>query len=1442
MPLLPQTHFPRLNTADFCQSGPAGGLAHFAGSAQDAGGDAGAPGLHAGGDAGAPSQGAAWKAVVFLSVVLLQFTLPAAQNSPGSSASRLHATPASLAQLYVLPMQFEPNAGQTDPQVEFVSRGPGYTLFLTPGEAVLSLRGGTPRPALGTAARAAAARREPGKAPPRPQPTRAELRLGLSGANPHPRIEGVDELPGTVNYLLGSDPRAWQAGRHPFAKVKYHEVYPGVDLVYYGNQRQLEYDFIVSPGADPSRITLGFGGAEGLEVDRQGGLVVHLPGGGAVRWNRPFAYQEVRGVRQAVGGRFQLKGAQAAGFALEAYDASRPLIIDPVLVYGTYLGGTGFDSAEAIAVDTSGNVYVTGETVSLDFPTTNAVQKTSGGSNDVFVAKLNAGASNLVYSTYLGGSGDDFAHGIAVDSSGNAYVIGNTESPDFPTRNAYQSTFAGFDDAFIFKLGPRGTNLLYSTYFGGTDYDAGNAIAVDNSGGAYVTGETYSGRYFPTVNPFQSKPGGWPGVSLDAFVAKFDTTLSGPASAIYSSWLGGSTDERGKAIAIDAAGNAYVTGDVTSYVVYPTVPSSDFPLLNAYQPNFNNGSIDPLSGLTDGFVTKINAAGSAMVFSTFLGGSDDDAGLGIDVDASGNVYVTGETTSTDFPVLNALQPVIGGTNLSTMDAFVTVLQASGSSLLYSTYLGGDVDESGVGIAVDNFGDIYVTGETTSDNFPVTSGCDQPLFGGGAEDGFVAKINPNIYGPAGLVYASFYGGSDQDLPTGLALDANGNFYVCGFSASTDLPTPGGVWSTNLRGGYADAFIAKFSSPPDISVAMFPSLDPVLLGTNVLFTLQIYNNGRLNFTGVTNSVQIATNYQILAVTSTLGNWTTNNGVLIFNLGTLTNNASVTQTILVKAGTPGVLTNVATLTANEQEPNTANNVSAPVTTIRGIADVRLNLFAAPEPVFVTSNLTYTIGITNKGPWPATSVVVTDALPAAVSYVSANSSLGTWDTNSGYFTYSVGALNPGAGVAVTILTAALSPGITPNTANVTAFELDSNPANNTATVNSTINPLADVSLGQTASASAVFVTSNLTYTISVTNRGPSAVTNAVVTDPLAPGAALVSAQASQGTWSVNSGVFTCSLGSLATGATATVTLTIATPALAGLLTNTATVTTEAADPNPGGNTASTVVTLNPLADIAVSQTASPNPVFVSSNLSYTITVTNRGPSTAAATVLTDPLPPGFLFVTAQSTVGTWSFAGGVVTFSLGDLASATAARVTITAQPMLDGTAVNTASAVSSITDPNTNNTASVTVTVNNLPYAPVLKIARSGNNAVLYWSTNVVGFVLQSSSSLGATASWSMVTNPLPVVIGNQFWVTNQMSSSNLFYRLSKSLIGPSLTATRVGQNLVLSWPISAPGYTLQSTTSLSAPNWKPVAKVPVVVGNQYYVTNNSASGNNFYRLIL
>jgi hypothetical protein len=740
----------------------------------------------------------AHEARMILCLVCLPILLTFTQGQAGAPAAHVVSAqkPHAVEGYGRLPLAFEVNQGQTDPQVKFVSRGAGYNLFLTSTEAVLTLH--------------RVSRREPNAPIAKAMPPQAEgsavLYMKLVGANSKTEVSGQNELPGKSNYFVGNDPKKWQSNVRQYAKVRYENVYPGVDLVYYGNQRALEYDFVLQPGTDPSVIRLGIEGATKLRLE-QGDLVLSSPAGD-VHLCRPQIYQQVNGARREIRGGYVLNQNEV-GFRIASYDRRRELIVDPVLAYSSYLGGgTGL----SVAVDAAGNAYLTGYTTSTDFPTANAIQPTYHGDQDAFVTKINADGTALVYSTYLGGSNEDFGESIAVDAAGNAYLTGQTQSSDFPTANAIQAMNHGHMDVFVTKINADGTALVYSTYLGGNDDDGGQSVAADAAGNAYVTGTTES-TDFPTANAIQPTNHG----DQDAFVTKINADGS---AFIYSTYLGGSYFDYGSAIALDSAGNAYVTG---------STESSDFPTVNAIQPTSHGG-------YDDAFVTKINASGSALVYSTYLGGSGVDYGNAIAVDAAGNAYAIGYTLSTDFPTLNAIQPPKNGS----YDAFVTKINANGNALVYSTYLGGSGADVGRGIALDAAGNAYLTGYTTSTDFP-TANALQPMFRG-KYDAFVTKINAS---GSALVYSTYLGGSGVDLGNAIAVDAAGSAYVTGEAGSRNFPKTLLALQPVLRGG---VFIAKIASQTFVSVS------PLKLGfsTHVIGTtsaekkLTVTNTGASSLT--------------------------------------------------------------------------------------------------------------------------------------------------------------------------------------------------------------------------------------------------------------------------------------------------------------------------------------------------------------------------------------------------------------------------------------------------------------------------------------------------------------------------------------------------------------------------------------------------------------------
>jgi uncharacterized repeat protein (TIGR01451 family) len=1359
-------------------------------------------------------------------------------------------------------MQFEPNAGQTDQEVKFVSRGPGYTLFLTSTQAVLSLHTGS-RPSQTGPHHHAYGRSphdESGK-----NATAAELRMSLVGANPHSQIEGLEALPGTVNYFIGNKPTQWRTGIHPFAKVKYNQVYPGVDLVYYGNQRQLEYDFVVSPKGDPSRIALGLTGAAQLAVDAEGGLVGHLTNG-AVRWHKPLAYQQTSTGKQEVSARYVMRESGQIGVDLGAYDSSKPLVIDPVLSYATYLGGTNNESVAGIARDGSGNAYIIGDTPSINYPTLNAAYPNFQGSNDVVVTKLNTTLSALVYSTYVGGGSFDYAGGIAVDGGGNAYLTGETAG-SFPVVNAYDSSFSGGGgDAFVTKLSPSGSSLVFSTYLGGAAEDGGTAIAVDTNGNAYVAGFTLS--LGTGSNPFPAPHGAYQGQNgggEDAFVTKFTST----GSLVYSTFLGGNSDDKALSIAVDSAGNACVVGEVDALATYDkfnnrTPPTSNFPTAAAVQPVFNLGATN-LDFVSDGFVTKLSSDGGSLIFSTFLGGSDSDFAMGIALDTGGKVYVTGQTFSSDFSQIttNAVQPVNGGVAVNGVDfpgpdAFITVLQPSGS-LFYSTYFGGSSDDLGSGIAVDSFGEIYVAGQTipnpdpASEDFPVTAGADQ-VSSAATTVGFVAKINPAVPGRAGVIYSSFVGGDANGLfgateneADAITVDPNGNFYVAGLTTTTNFPvTPGAARATNAGG--ADIFVAKFQSPRDISVAMLASVEPVIVTSNLTYTIYVNNNSppsSPNFTGVTNVFQAATNLQILSVTTDLAT-NISNGRVAFIIGSFTNHASKIMSVTCRAVGQGAGNNSCTLSSIETsgglEPHTSNNVSVVVSTVLGIVDVRLTQTASPNPGLVTSNLVYTLNVQNKSsPYNnvATSITVTDTLPPQVTFVSASNSQGSFcfydGTNTVWCT--IVGLAVGSNVPVTITVNATNPGSANNFASATPFDFDSNPANNSSSLTTTVLPLADIGLGVTESPNPGYVGSTLAYTLAVTNGGPWFANNVIVTNLVPPGTSFIAGTPAPS--SINSGVVTWNLGTMTSNSSAGITFSLV-PLAVGNLTNTASAGSDAADAILANNSASVVTVVNSDADLSVSQIASPNTTLVTSNITLTVTIANNGPSTATGVRLNDLLPTALMPRSVQPSQGSCTVTNGLVSCNLGSLGSGGSATVTMATTARLDGVFTATAIVTANETDlsPN-NNTNSTTVTINPNPTAPLLKITRVGTNVLLSWATNAIGYNLQSSPNLATNGLWTAVTN-MPKSVGNQYVVTNSASLTNRFYRLNHSVA--LLGLSRVGTNVVISWSaLAPPSGTLRSATDLTPPvNWSLVPNTPAVAGTQFVVTNSYSGTRRFYRL--
>jgi hypothetical protein len=780
---------------------------------------------------------------------------------PLAAMAQNAANPPRLAADYgKLPLSFEANQGQTDSQVKFLLRGNGYSLFLTDKAAVLALTKADPLKTKDSLH----------GSPAKPVATKTDVvRMELAGASLATKVEGADPLPGTSNYFIGNDPSKWHTNVPTYSKVGYKNVYPGVDLLYYGNQRQLEYDFIVQPHANPNQVKLHFAGAAKLTLTAQGDLMVAAKNG-EIAFHKPVIYQNATNQagdstsqREPVDGRFVLLASNSVGFTLGTYDRSRELVIDPILAYSTYLGGTGSDFANAIAVDASGSAYVTGYTFSAEFPTRAPIYRpTNTTKGEAFVTKLNPAGTGLVYSTYLGGTKDPCALGtyvfyagdegraITVDSQGSAYVAGYACTSDFPVSSeGYQKANNGSPygkaNAFITKLNPAGSSLTYSTFLGGNGGQAGDfaiGIALDTSNHAYVVGQAWSASsfpVFPTATAFQkSSLSGDNG--NNAFVAELTSDGSG---LVYSTYLGGNFGDGAQAVAVDASGDAYVTGYSLS-TNFPVTPA------NAYQKSWNNHL-----GSTEAFVTELNPTGTALVYSTYLGGSgcgvndSGDIGFGIEVGVPNSVYVTGYTCSSDFPIQGAFQPKSNAATHNTT-GFVSEFNTASGDLIYSTYLGGSGPDQPNSIAIDAKGDAYITGYTYSDTsssttgFPVTTNAYQQTNNASANkasNAFFTELNP---AGSALVYSTYLGGSGNssgngDSGNGIALDTYGNPYIAGYSYSTNFPTLKTSFqpTTNAATGNSNSFIAHFEFTTPSTTTLTSDGNPAPLGAKVTFTADV-----------------------------------------------------------------------------------------------------------------------------------------------------------------------------------------------------------------------------------------------------------------------------------------------------------------------------------------------------------------------------------------------------------------------------------------------------------------------------------------------------------------------------------------------------------------------------------------------------------------------------
>ncbi|MBZ5665716.1 MAG: choice-of-anchor D domain-containing protein [Acidobacteriia bacterium] len=742
-------------------------------------------------------------------IALISSLLCTAQTAPATrtAAQNPHLSRQVQTNYGKLPLAFEANQGQTDPQVKFLAHGSGYSVFLTSGQMVLDLR---PSSVPSKAAKNSAAPATNQKT------TDAVIQINLTGANQNPKIVGEDLQPGQVNYFIGKDPKKWQTNIATYKQVRYKDVYPGIDLVYYGNQSRVEHDFVIAPGADASQVQFDVKGADRLSIASNGDLSLHK-GADEVRLQAPVVYQEFHGMRVPVTGQYKVNNSNHVSFTLGQYDKTMSLVIDPVLVYGTFLGGIANDQANGIAVDSNGSAYVTGSTQSINFPLASQIGPPPSGTN-VFLAKLDVSGSSLVYADYIGGSSEDYPTAMAMDSSNHVFITGYTYSGDYPVMNPYQANSAGGQDAFVTEVASDGASLVYSSYLGGNSSDYGWGIVVDGTGNMYVAGSTYS-QNFPTANAFQSTVS----PNQNGYYGQYGflTKLTPDGSAlVYSTYYAGSTNivqscygqpcwpspqSTVSGVAVDGAGNAYIAGNTNTY---------DFPVTEGAYENSNATTYDEQVG----FVAKLDSSGN-VVYSTYFAATPDNPYISLTavaVDTTGSAYIVGQTYpwTTALPITtpNLCDPQQSGCSWG----FITKFDPTGSTLSYSTFLAANVDVWPQSFLVDANGDAYVLSQSGGgdQNFmvsPIETFSNQ-------SDLIVQEIDPT---GGTQLFSTFLGGNGDDEPGAIAVDSAGAIYVTGYTNSSDYPVTAAALQNTIGGNY-DAFVTKIGTTAAPAVSISPSL--------------------------------------------------------------------------------------------------------------------------------------------------------------------------------------------------------------------------------------------------------------------------------------------------------------------------------------------------------------------------------------------------------------------------------------------------------------------------------------------------------------------------------------------------------------------------------------------------------------------------------------------
>ena len=1278
-------------------------------------------------------------------------------------------------------LAFEENLGQLAPEVRFRARGTDYTVFVTKDEVVLALND-----------------RERGDADPKIPVARLQF-AGSSGAR---LVEGVDPLPGVVNYYRGADPAKWQRNVKRYEKVLLTDVYPGIDFVCYGNGGQIEYDIVVHPGADPSLVRLRSVGTTNLRIDPVSGDLLSDAARGTIRHKAPEASEVQQSVTSAVAARFRIDEKREIRFDVPKRDVGRTLVIDPTILWSTLHGGDDEDAGLGIVADSVGAAYVAGYTSSTDFPTANPEQA-SNASNfttdyfDVFVSKFSADGQTLLYSTYFGGELDDYGIAIAIDSANAVYVTGRTESASFPT--AAPPTFTpvqttnggGAFDAFVFKLDAAGV-LVYSTYVGGSLEDGGEGVAVDSAGNAYVAGYTWSIGAATTLFPSTTTFGLGGGVQ-DGFSLKLNPTGS---ALTYSALIGGTADETLEAIDIDAAGNAYVIGRVQSDD-YPTV----LPIQGARKGGYDVG------------VSRINAAGTMLDYSTFLGGDQDDYGVAIEVDAAGNAYCTGhvfewtnrtvdsDTNPDAFPTTAG---VVQRGHLGNWDVFVSKLDPVGQ-FVYSTMVGAPSATSrdqAYGIGVDPKGNATFSGNTN-----IT----------GTDDVFLGKLNSTA---TVQLYGMLIMGSSGDFGRDLDFDQRGYAYVTGYTQSANFGAPLVNPRQSAHVGGTSAFVVVLSDSVNLTITKTDGQTTDTPGTSITYTITASNIGTIAADGVTvfddfDDTRLS-GITWTAASATVTGFTAagagdiNDTGLSFPVGS---SITYTVTATINSSATGTLTNTATVTesADVVDTDPTDNSATDTTTLTPTADLAITKTDGVTNVTAGGPTTYTITASNSGPSDVTGATVADTFPASLTATWTCVGAGGGTCTAGPVAGNINdAVNLPSGGSVTYtVNATISPAATGNLSNTATVAVpggvtDPTPGNNSATDTDTIAQQADLSITKTDGVTNVTAGDSTTYTITASNSGPSDVTGATVADTFP--ASLTA------TWTcVGAGGGTCTAGPVAGNindavnlpsggsVTYTVNATIS-PAATGNLSNTATVASGVTDPTPGNNSATDTDTIDQEADLSITKTDGVTNVTAGGPTTYTITASNSGPSDVTAATVADTFPASLTATWTCVGAGGGTCTAGPVAGNINDavnLPSGGSVTYTVNAtiSPAATGNLSNTATVASGVTDPIPgNNSATDTDTIDQEADLSITKtdgvtnVTAGGPTTYTITASNsgpsdVTGATVADTFPASLTATWTCVgagggTCTAGPVAGNINDAVNLPSGASVTYTVNAS-ISPAAT---------------------------------------------------------------